>query len=241
MARVECGRLGLLVGAIFFLVLHMRLFAVQTNYANRIAQAVEGENACTQTKRAQIDQYSSQQGRIVALEEENERLENKYAQLSVLIQDHSFKMKGKLTEERSNQLNSPVDGPIAAVVIMACNRPDYLDRTLKSVLKYQQPVANKFPVFVSQVHPFTAFPVCNHYYLQKFDKFLNAGLQIKQEVAIFSKYLCIYLHLLSGADESSWVWLLLISACMLKVMISYCPSGNHKVRSMCWYAAVVEV
>lgn len=26
--------------------------------------------------------------------------------------------------------------PVAAVVIMACNRPDYLERTVKSVLKY---------------------------------------------------------------------------------------------------------
>lgn len=156
MARVDCGKLALLVAAIFFLVLQMRLFAVQTKYADRIAQAVQGENACTQTKRALIDQYSSQQGRIVALEEEKERLENKFAQLSVLIQDYSSKVKGKLTDVRSNHLNSPVDGPIAAVVVMACNRPDYLDRTLKSVLKYQQSVASKFPVFVSQVQTFAA-------------------------------------------------------------------------------------
>lgn len=40
--------------------------------------------------------------------------------------------------------------PVAAVVIMACNRPDYLDRTLNSVLKYQRLVAEKFPLFVSQ-------------------------------------------------------------------------------------------
>nr|PNR43433.1 hypothetical protein PHYPA_015814 [Physcomitrium patens] len=41
-------------------------------------------------------------------------------------------------------------GPVAAVVIMACNRPDYLERTLKSVTKYHKDVAEKFPLFVSQ-------------------------------------------------------------------------------------------
>ncbi|KAL0912689.1 hypothetical protein M5K25_018680 [Dendrobium thyrsiflorum] len=33
---------------------------------------------------------------------------------------------------------------------MACNRPDYLKRTILSVLKYQSTVASKFPLFVSQ-------------------------------------------------------------------------------------------
>ncbi|EPS66299.1 hypothetical protein M569_08478, partial [Genlisea aurea] len=39
---------------------------------------------------------------------------------------------------------------VAAVVVMACNRADYLDRTIKSILKYQRPVASRFPLFVSQ-------------------------------------------------------------------------------------------
>ncbi|KAF3771796.1 Alpha-1-3-mannosyl-glycoprotein 2-beta-N-acetylglucosaminyltransferase [Nymphaea thermarum] len=40
--------------------------------------------------------------------------------------------------------------PVAAVVIMACNRPDYLERTVQSILKYHNPVASKFPLFISQ-------------------------------------------------------------------------------------------
>jgi GT2 family glycosyltransferase len=40
---------------------------------------------------------------------------------------------------------------VAAVVIMTYNRPDYLDRALKSVLKYHKAVADRFPLFVSQV------------------------------------------------------------------------------------------
>jgi alpha-1,3-mannosyl-glycoprotein beta-1,2-N-acetylglucosaminyltransferase len=39
---------------------------------------------------------------------------------------------------------------VAAVVIMTYNRPDYLDRALKSVLKYHKAVADRFPLFVSQ-------------------------------------------------------------------------------------------
>lgn len=40
--------------------------------------------------------------------------------------------------------------PVAAVVIMACNRADYLERTINSVLKYQRPISSRFPLFVSQ-------------------------------------------------------------------------------------------
>lgn len=62
--------------------------------------------------------------------------------------------------------------PLAAVVIMACSRADYLERTVNSVLKsvllklvlflffyllfsffsyrYQSPIASKYPLFISQ-------------------------------------------------------------------------------------------
>ncbi|KAK4477278.1 hypothetical protein RD792_016492 [Penstemon davidsonii] len=40
--------------------------------------------------------------------------------------------------------------PVAAVVVMACNRADYLERTIKSILKYQSPLASRFPLFISQ-------------------------------------------------------------------------------------------
>ena len=38
----------------------------------------------------------------------------------------------------------------AAVVIMACNRAEYLRKTLESVLQFHGPYADKFPIFVSQ-------------------------------------------------------------------------------------------
>ncbi|XP_044351950.1 alpha-1,3-mannosyl-glycoprotein 2-beta-N-acetylglucosaminyltransferase isoform X2 [Triticum aestivum] len=53
---------------------------------------------------------------------------------------------GRLALAEAGQPNLPV----AAVVIMACNRPDYLQRTVESILKYQKAVASKFPLFISQ-------------------------------------------------------------------------------------------
>ena len=35
--------------------------------------------------------------------------------------------------------------PVAAVVIMACNRPDYLERTVESILKYGSRLNHLFP------------------------------------------------------------------------------------------------
>ncbi|OIV96287.1 hypothetical protein TanjilG_05127 [Lupinus angustifolius] len=48
------------------------------------------------------------------------------------------------------RLIDKVQVPVAAVVIMACNRADYLERTINSVLKYQRPISSRFPLFVSQ-------------------------------------------------------------------------------------------
>ncbi|KAF4364105.1 hypothetical protein F8388_003485 [Cannabis sativa] len=45
------------------------------------------------------------------------------------------------------------NAPVATVVVMACNRADYLERTIKSILKYQTSVASKYPLFVSQDGP----------------------------------------------------------------------------------------
>ncbi|CAI5970510.1 unnamed protein product [Closterium sp. NIES-64] len=39
---------------------------------------------------------------------------------------------------------------VAAVVIMACNRVDYLDRTIQSVLLHHKGADSKFPLFISQ-------------------------------------------------------------------------------------------
>ncbi|PNX94342.1 alpha-1,3-mannosyl-glycoprotein 2-beta-N-acetylglucosaminyltransferase-like protein [Trifolium pratense] len=70
MARVFCDfRLLLLVAAVVFIYIQMRLFATQSQYADRLAIAIEAENHCTSHMRSLIDQISLQQGRIVALEE----------------------------------------------------------------------------------------------------------------------------------------------------------------------------
>ncbi|XP_034228483.1 alpha-1,3-mannosyl-glycoprotein 2-beta-N-acetylglucosaminyltransferase isoform X3 [Prunus dulcis] len=103
---------------------------------------IESEDQCTSQLRTLIDQISLQQGQIVSLEEEKQRLEQECGQLKVLVQELERKGLGRLIDKEQV--------PVAAVVIMACNRADYLERTVKSVLKYQSSVASKFPLFVSQ-------------------------------------------------------------------------------------------
>ncbi|KAG6482737.1 hypothetical protein ZIOFF_059375 [Zingiber officinale] len=120
----------------------VRLFTAQSEYAERLAAVVESENRCTSQMRLLIDQISTQQGKIVALEEANKYKDEESAQLKTLLQD--------LKKKSLQNLIGKNEEPVAAVVIMACSRPDYLERTVKSVLKYQRSVSSKFPLFISQ-------------------------------------------------------------------------------------------
>ncbi|MCL7038971.1 hypothetical protein MKW94_021640, partial [Papaver nudicaule] len=146
MARNFCDfRFLLLFAAGAFIYIQMRIFTTQSEYADRLAAAVESENHCSSQVRMLIDQISSQQGRIVSLEDAKMRQGQECGQLRALVQD--------LEKRGADRLISKQQVPVAAVVIMACNRPDYLERTIESVLKYQQSVASKFPLFVSQDGP----------------------------------------------------------------------------------------
>lgn len=137
------ARVLLLLGALVFVLVQMRLFTAQSEYADRISAAVEAENHCTSQMRLLIDQISQQMGKIVSLEEEKRQVEEKNVQLSSLLQKLDKKGALSLTERGNEEV-------VAAVVIMACNRPDYLDRTIKSVLQYHSLVASKFHLFISQ-------------------------------------------------------------------------------------------
>ncbi|CAM0910991.1 unnamed protein product [Alopecurus aequalis] len=144
MARNPCDlRFLLLLAAAAFICIQVRLFATQSHHAERLAEAEKSESRCTSQLRSMIDQVSMQQEKIVALEEMKVRQDEERVQLKILIQD---------LEKRSVQtlVNKNVQVPVAAVVIMACNRPDYLQRTVESILKYQKTVASKFPLFISQ-------------------------------------------------------------------------------------------
>ncbi|KAI6677463.1 hypothetical protein NL676_038259 [Syzygium grande] len=120
----------------------MRLFTTQSEYADRLAAAVEAETHCTSQMRKLLDQISMQQSRIVELEEDKKRQDEEYGQMQALVQDLEF--KGLQRWMYKIQIH------VAAVVIMACNRADYLERTIKSILNYQNAVASKYPLFVSQ-------------------------------------------------------------------------------------------
>ncbi|GJU59335.1 alpha-1,3-mannosyl-glycoprotein 2-beta-N-acetylglucosaminyltransferase [Tanacetum coccineum] len=149
----------LLLVAIAFIYTQVRLFTAQSQYADKIAAAVEGENYCTSQMRLLIDQVSMQKEMVVGLEE-RKRI---HTQPSVSVTAIPEKVKRQAEEceqlrtlvqnlERKGvkSLFQQVQVPVAAVVIMACNRADYLDRTIKSIFKYHGSVASKFPVFVSQ-------------------------------------------------------------------------------------------
>ncbi|KAG7975646.1 hypothetical protein I3843_06G109600 [Carya illinoinensis] len=143
MANVVCDyRFLLLLAALAFIYIQMRLFGMQSEYADRLAAAVESESHCTSQMRLLIDQISMQQGRIVVLEDQSKRQELECGQLKALVEELERKGLQRLTDKEQV--------PVAAVVIMACNRADYLERTIKSVLKYQSSVASKYPLFVSQ-------------------------------------------------------------------------------------------
>ncbi|XP_059314502.1 alpha-1,3-mannosyl-glycoprotein 2-beta-N-acetylglucosaminyltransferase isoform X2 [Lycium ferocissimum] len=70
------------------------------------------------------------------------RQDQECRQLRALVQD--------LESKGIKKLIGNVQMPVAAVVVMACNRADYLERTIKSILKYQTSVASKYPLFISQ-------------------------------------------------------------------------------------------
>ncbi|KAL2479188.1 hypothetical protein Fot_48202 [Forsythia ovata] len=132
----------LLIAAVPFIYIQMRLFVTQSQYADRIADAIEAEHQCTRQTRLLIDQISLQQERLLSLEEERKRQDQECRQLRALVQDLERKGLKKLVGD--------VQVPVAAVVVMACNRADYLERTIKSILKHQSSVASKYPLFISQ-------------------------------------------------------------------------------------------
>ncbi|XP_076906360.1 alpha-1,3-mannosyl-glycoprotein 2-beta-N-acetylglucosaminyltransferase-like [Bidens hawaiensis] len=144
MGRWSCFDLRyllLILVALAFIYTQVKLFSTQSQYADTLAAAVEAENHCRNQMRLLIGQIGTHQENAVGLEEKIKRQENACEQLKA-VQD--LEKKG----DRSLIRNAQV--PVAAVVIMACNRADYLERTIKSILKYHSSVALKFPMFVSQ-------------------------------------------------------------------------------------------
>nr|CAD1830642.1 unnamed protein product [Ananas comosus var. bracteatus] len=142
-ARSLCDiRFLLLLAAAAFIYIQVRLFATQSEYADRLAAAEKAESQCTSHTRSLIDQISMQQEKIVLLEESKKVRDEEYYQLKTLVR--------ALEKRNLEALISKNEVPVAAVVIMACNRPDYLQRTVDSILKYHSSVSSKFPLFVSQ-------------------------------------------------------------------------------------------
>ncbi|KAI5402219.1 hypothetical protein KIW84_050009 [Lathyrus oleraceus] len=88
MAKFFCDfRLLLFVAAVVFIYIQMRLFATQSQYADRLAASIQAENHCTSQMQSLIDQISLQQGRIVSLQEERKRRDQECGQMKSLVQD----------------------------------------------------------------------------------------------------------------------------------------------------------
>ncbi|CAM6034403.1 unnamed protein product [Sphagnum compactum] len=136
-------RILFLVAAIVFVAVQMKLFAVQSDSANRAAAAVDSENDCQSKMRSLVDKLMIQQGTLMSLEDDKNVRQTPGGKLNLDI------LVGQSRAYICYLLNRHGD-VVAAVVIMTYNRPDYLDRALKSVLKYHKAVADRFPLFVSQ-------------------------------------------------------------------------------------------
>ncbi|KAJ0831074.1 putative alpha-1,3-mannosyl-glycoprotein 2-beta-N-acetylglucosaminyltransferase [Helianthus annuus] len=143
MGRWSCDfRYLLILVAVAFIYTQVKLFSTQSEYADRVADAVEAENHCRSQMRLLIEQIGTHQENIVGLEEKVKRQEQECERLRAVVQD--------LEKKGVRSLIQDAQVPVAAVVIMACNRADYLERTINSILKYHSSVAVKFPIFVSQ-------------------------------------------------------------------------------------------
>ncbi|XP_011040805.1 PREDICTED: alpha-1,3-mannosyl-glycoprotein 2-beta-N-acetylglucosaminyltransferase isoform X1 [Populus euphratica] len=144
MRKIRCDYrcLLLITAVVAFFYIQMRLSATLSEYADRLAVALESENHCTSQSRLLTDQISIHQSNIVSLQEQNRRQAEECRQLKALLDDLERKGVRKVVDK--------AQVPVAAVVIMACNRADYLQRTIESILKYQSSVASKYPLFVSQ-------------------------------------------------------------------------------------------
>ncbi|KAK1296075.1 Alpha-1,3-mannosyl-glycoprotein 2-beta-N-acetylglucosaminyltransferase [Acorus calamus] len=141
MARSFCDvRILLIFVAVAFILIQIHLYGAQSYYEERLSNAMESERQCTSQTRSLIDQISMHRAKIVALEESKGNLEEECAHVKARIRDLERRGVQRLLNEV----------PVAAVVVMACNRADYLERTIESVLKYQSSVASKFPLFISQ-------------------------------------------------------------------------------------------
>ncbi|MFS8016329.1 putative alpha-1,3-mannosyl-glycoprotein 2-beta-N-acetylglucosaminyltransferase [Helianthus anomalus] len=143
MGRWSCDfRYLLILVAVAFIYTQVKLFSTQSEYADRVADAVEAENHCRSQMRLLIDQIGTHQENILGLEEKVKRQEQECERLRAVVQD--------LEKKGVRSLIKDAQVPVAAVVIMACNRADYLEWTINSILKYHSSVAVKFPIFVSQ-------------------------------------------------------------------------------------------
>jgi cell shape-determining protein MreC len=81
-------RILFLVAAIVFVAIQLKLFAVQSESANRATAAVDSENDCQSKMRSLVDKLMTQQGTLMSLEEEKKRLEGQTLELGSVLAEY---------------------------------------------------------------------------------------------------------------------------------------------------------
>ncbi|PPR82690.1 hypothetical protein GOBAR_AA38021 [Gossypium barbadense] len=144
MAKLSCDFRYLLIPAAFvFIYIQMRLFTTQSEYADRMAEAVDAEHHCTSQMRLLIDQISMQQEQIVALEEGKKRKDQECTQFKTLVNDLEKKALQRVIDK------TQVRDMGSILIHYLYKLPRVIIETIFG-FRYQSSVASKYPLFVSQ-------------------------------------------------------------------------------------------
>ncbi|GBG85998.1 hypothetical protein CBR_g40811 [Chara braunii] len=151
-----CSRFILITGAVFFFFLLIWMSDKQLRQIKRLSGEIGSENHVVKQLQEVAENYESEQHKktlVLKPRVDGNRKENRPAQQANTRRIDAGKLWGRDDRVREvavqDRGHSSASLPIAAVVIMACNRPDYLERTVKSLLMHHTS-PEKFPLYISQ-------------------------------------------------------------------------------------------
>eukprot|EP00850_Spirogloea_muscicola_P008380 SM000044S16027 [mRNA] locus=s44:605471:610565:+ [translate_table: standard] len=160
----------LVVAVVGFFALQFWLFSTETGYADKLSELLKSERSLAHELRHLRQNVSTLLVERTDLEDTVRGLQESLMQAEKQVGlarklgmkgdaavDQSKASAAEDEEEESEDVAivEPVERlkpeeVVAAVVIVACNRADYLERTIKSVLQYYEDVARKYHLFISQ-------------------------------------------------------------------------------------------
>eukprot|EP00850_Spirogloea_muscicola_P012896 SM000085S23246 [mRNA] locus=s85:176087:181024:- [translate_table: standard] len=160
----------LVVAVVGFFALQFWLFSTETGYADKLSELLKSERSLALELRHLRHNVSTLLVERTDLEDTVRGLQESLMQAEKQVGlARKLGMKGDAAvdqskasaaeDEEEESENVAIVEPVerlmpeevvAAVVIVACNRADYLERTIKSVLQYYEDVARKYHLFISQ-------------------------------------------------------------------------------------------